>query len=162
MVNIDKDKFSVFDMEDYIKENTNNFQMTRPLQVVNVHSTEFNNGTGRDYEFCHDIFHPETGEKLKPVRGYVGHDQFGNDMCFYAEFQDNKGQTYSYTYQFAKYDLETGRKILDTKSIKAKMVEDLKILQDKLNKEAEAKKKKEEQSSQNKNDELDFEGAFEL
>ena len=134
MVNIDRDSFTVYDVQDYIKDKTNNFQMNRPLEVVNVNSTSFNNGTGRDYPYWKDIKHPETGEILKAVKGYMGHDELGRDRCYYAEFQDSKGKTYSYSYQFAAY--RDGRQIMPTKSIKQKMAEDLKALEEKLNKEA--------------------------
>ncbi|MBQ8424756.1 MAG: hypothetical protein IJX17_01890 [Clostridia bacterium] len=141
MANINNDRFLTFEVQDYIKSKTNNFQMNRPLEVVNVNSTAFNNGTGRDYKFCHDIFHPETGERLKPVKGYVGHDELGRDRCYYAEYQDVNGKTYSYAYQFAKYDEKTGEKVLSTKSIEQQMKEDLEMLKEKVAKEAEAKEK---------------------
>lgn len=165
MSNIDKFGYSVYDVQDYIKSNTDNFQMNKPLEVVNVNSTSFNNGTSRDYPFWQDILNPETGEKLRAVKGYVGHDELGRDRCYYAEFADKNGKTYSYTYQFAMY--KDGVKLLDTKSIKSKMAEDLKQLQENLKKEEEKNKaednkekeqpKKEDKKTNEKNEEFGYE-----
>ena len=123
MININREKFYLSDVEDYIKKHSDNFQTNRRLEVVDVNSTAFNNGTGRDYEFCMPIKHPETGEELRPVRGYVGFSEMGTDRCYYAEFQDKKGVTYSYAYQFAEFN-EITRKFMPAKSISQQMKED--------------------------------------
>jgi len=131
MVNINDTSFTVYDVQDYIKSKTNSFQMNKPLEVVNVNSLSFNNGTSRDYKHCSVIQHPETGEELRPVRGYIGFNELGSDRCYYAEFQDSKGKTYSYCFQFADYDSKTGR-YYPEKSIEKQRKEDEKVLEETL------------------------------
>lgn len=131
MVNIDKDSFTVGDVEEYIKLKSSNFQTNKKLEVVNVNSTSFNNGTSRDYPFCMPIKHPETGETLRPVKGYMGLNEKGDDRCYYAEYQDKKGTTYSYTFKFEEYN-EDLKKFFPKKSIREQQAEDLKTLEQSL------------------------------
>lgn len=97
---IDKNKYSMSEVKDYIEKNNKPLYMTR-LVEVRVDSNAFNNGTSRDYPFCHTIKHPETGETLYPVKGYMGVNELNKDRCYYAEYMSKKGEYYSYTYKFA-------------------------------------------------------------
>ena len=131
MINIDRGSFSLEDVEEYIKMNSDNPFTRMKLEVVNVHSTAFNNGTGRDYQHCSVIKHPETGEDLRPIRGYIGFDESRQDRCYYAEYQDDKGRTYSYTFKFPYFDKGT-RTMVPKKTISKQLSEDKKALEDKL------------------------------
>lgn len=131
MINIDNGSYSLDEVESYIKSNSDNFLTNKKLEVVNVHSTNFNNGVGRDYEHCMPIKHPETGEELRPIRGYVGLDELRQDRCYYAEYQDKKGRVYSYTYKFPYFDRYAG-KTIPSKTISQQLKEDLKSLEEKL------------------------------
>ena len=134
MVNIDRTSYLVSEVEEYIEMNTNSPYAKRKLEVVNVNSTSFNNGTGRDYQFGHTIKHPETGETLKPVKGYVGLNESGQDRCYYAEYQDSKGVIYSYTFKFPCFDRES-KTSTPKKTISQQLSEDAKTLEEKLAKD---------------------------
>ena len=132
MVNINRGSFLISEVEEYIQLKSSNFFTNKKLEVVNVDSTAFNNGTSRDYPHCMPIKHPETGEILKPVRGYMGLNERGTDRCYYAEYQDSKGRAYSYIYQFAEYNLNAG-KTCPKKNIAQQLSEDAKTLESNSN-----------------------------
>lgn len=123
MSNINKCRYSVNEVSDYLRSSSQNFYVRRDLEVVNVNSSAFNNGTSRDYPYCQSIKNPETGELLTPVRGYMGLNEQGTDRCYYAEYSDNKGNIYSYTYQFALYD-DNGKQLIPQKDISRQQYED--------------------------------------
>ena len=118
---LQKGRYSVFEVEDYISMHLNR---SEKLEVVNVNSTEFNNGTSRDYQFWSNINHPETGELLKATKGYMGVDSYGQDRCYYAEYQDANGKSYCYVYQFPIYN-DAGEVLCQKKSIEQQQREDI-------------------------------------
>lgn len=123
MININECRYSVDQVMDYIRSSSDNYNVRSNLEVVDVNSTSFNNGTSIDYPYCHNIKHPETGEILTPVRGYMGLNEKRTDRCYYAEYCDSKGNIYSYHYQFAVYDAD-GRQMLPAKDIATQQHED--------------------------------------
>ena len=125
MANIDKNEYSLKDVKEYVGEHTNNYFISNSIEVVNINMESFNNGTSRDYPFCHSIKHPETGETLYPVRGFVGVNEKGEDRCYYAEYRSTKGEVYSYIYRFPIYD-NMGRRLIERKSVGQQQDEDLK------------------------------------
>lgn len=133
MVNINKCSYSLVDVKEYVSNHTNNYFIGNNIEVVDINSTGFNSGISRDYPFCHAIQHPETGEILKPVRGFMGTSENGNDRCYYAEYVTKNGEVYSYIYQFAIYDKD-GVRIVPTKSIDAQQREDVETYKKKFNK----------------------------
>lgn len=123
MACINKGSCSVDEVVDYIKTFSNN--QNPELTVVKVNSAEFNNGTSVDYPHCHSINHPETGEKLFPRKGYMGMDESGrNDRCYYAEYYDNNGKSYYYSYQYPMYDVNTGREMAPRLDISKQLSKD--------------------------------------
>ena len=132
---LQKGRYSVFEVEDYISMHLNR---SEKLEVVNVNSTEFNNGTSRDYQFWSNINHPETGELLKATKGYMGVDSYGQDRCYYAEYQDANGNSYCYVYQFPIYN-DAGEVLCQKKSIEPQQREDREERSGNLRKSAERK-----------------------
>lgn len=123
MLNINKCRYSVEEVTDYLRSNSKNYYVRKDLEVVDVNSSAFNNGTSRDYPFCHNIKNPDTGELLKPIRGYMGFNEQGTDRCYYAEYSDSKGTIYSYNYQFALYG-DNGEQLISQKDISLQQYED--------------------------------------
>ena len=133
MVNISSEKYSLEDVKDYVKNCSHSPYIDNNLESVSVNSKDFYNGTSRDYPFCHSIKHPETGETLRPVKGYMGQNERGNDRCYYAEYADSKGNPYSYIFQFSIYDKD-GNLIVPKKTIERQMFEDNQLLQQTIKK----------------------------
>lgn len=117
---LQRGKYSISEVEDYVSANSLNRDR---LEVVKVNSSAFNNGTSRDYPFWSNINHPETGELLKATKGYMGVDANGQDRCYYAEYEDLKGNSYCYVYHFPIYN-KAGEMLCQRKSIEQQQRDD--------------------------------------
>lgn len=87
MSNISRGSLSMDELKEYI---------SAPLTTIYAKYKD-NMKVDGDYEFWENIIHPETGESLRAVKGYC--DQYGsalNRKCHYAEYQDDKGNSYYY------------------------------------------------------------------
>lgn len=131
MINISNESYTLEDVKDYIRNCSHSTYIDDRLEAVSVTSKDFYNGVSRDYPFCHSIKHPETGETLKPVKGYMGQNERGSDRCYYAEYTDSKGNPYSYIFQFSIYDKD-GNLLVAQKTIERQMFEDNKVLEQTL------------------------------
>ena len=138
MIYIDKCRHSMNEVKDYMDKKNKPLYMTR-LVEVRVDSNDFNNGTSRNYAFCHTIKHPETGETLYPVKGYVGPKELqpNKDVCYYAEYVSKKGEYYSYSHKFDLFDKENNYVIREI-SVNAQHIKDGKTYENKFCKAEEA------------------------